>query len=350
VPASGFARDPSIDKKRLLSVCEFVFRAQGKVSDMTVPQPHILRIAIEPKTRVDEKKIGRALAKLAQEDPTLRVLTDTDSGQIIISGTGELHLEDILDRLAREYNVEANVSKPQVIYHETIRANSEAEGKYIRQTGGWSNYGHVKIRVAPNQPGKGYEFSNDIMGGAVPIEYVKAIDQGIQESMLGGVLAGYGMVDIKVSLCGGSCREVDSNEMAFKIAGSIAFKEAARKAKPVVLEPVMAVEVTTPVEFFRAIIVDLNSRRGRIEGIEVVDGVHVIKATVPLRTMIGYATAMRRLTQGYANVSMVFKQYQDRPNREDPDDDGTDAGAAIPRTPRSGNPRVANKSRIELDL
>ncbi len=226
---------------------------------------------------------------------------------------GELHLEIIVDRMMREYKVEANVGKPQVNYRETIRRNAEAEGKYIRQTGGSGNYGHAKIRVSPNEPGKGYEFSNDIKGGVIPKEYIKPIDQGIQEAMAGGVLAGYEMVDIKVSLYDGSYHDVDSNEMAFKIAGSMAFKEAARKAKPVLLEPVMAVEVTVPEEYMGTIIGDLNSRRGRIEGMEMVGGVQAIKATVPLSNMFGYATAMRGSTQGRANFSMEFKQYEEAP-------------------------------------
>jgi len=253
------------------------------------------------------------LAKLAQEDPTFKVRTDITNGQTIISGRGELHLEIIVDRMMREYKVEANVGKPQVNYRETIRAKAEAEGKYIRQTGGSGNYGHAKIRIEPNEPGKGYEFSNDTKGGTIPKEYIKPIDQGIQEALLGGILAGYEMVDIKVSLYDGSYHDVDSNEMAFKIAGSMAFKEAARKAKPVLLEPVMSVEVTVPEEYMGTIIGDLNSRRGRIEGMEMVGGVQAIKATVPLSTMFGYATAMRGSTQGRANFSMEFKQYEEAP-------------------------------------
>jgi elongation factor G len=276
------------------------------------PAP-VIELAVEPKTKADQEKMGMALAKLAQEDPTFRVHTDPDSGQTIIAGMGELHLEIIVDRMMREYKVEANVGKPQVAYRETIRGNSEAEGKYIRQTGGSGNYGHAKIRISPNEPGKGYEFSNDIKGGVIPKEYIKPIDQGIQDAMTRGVLAGYEMVDIKVSLYDGSYHDVDSNEMAFKIAGSMAFKEAARKAKPVLLEPVMDVEVTVPEEFMGTIIGDLNSRRGRIEGMEMVGGTQAIKATVPLSTMFGYATHMRSSTQGRANYSMQFKQYEEAP-------------------------------------
>ncbi|MDE1156658.1 MAG: elongation factor G [Acidobacteriaceae bacterium] len=276
------------------------------------PDP-VIEVAVEPKTKADQEKMGIALSKLAQEDPTFKVRTDATSGQTIIAGMGELHLEIIVDRMMREYKVEANVGKPQVNYRETIRGNAEAEGKYIRQTGGSGNYGHAKIRLEPNETGKGYEFINDIKGGVIPREYIKPIDQGIQEALAGGVLAGYEMVDVKVTLFDGSYHDVDSNEMAFKIAGSMAFKEAARKAKPVLLEPVMAVEVTTPEEYMGTIIGDLNSRRGRIEGMEMVGGVQAIKATVPLSNMFGYATAMRGSTQGRANFSMEFKQYEEAP-------------------------------------
>ncbi len=276
------------------------------------PEP-VIEVAVEPKTKADQEKMGMALAKLAQEDPTFRVRTDQTNGQTIISGMGELHLEIIVDRMMREHKVEANVGKPQVNYRETIRTNSEAEGKYIRQSGGSGNYGHAKIRIEPNETGKGYEFTNDTKGGAIPKEYVKPIDQGIQEAMQGGVLAGYEMVDIKVSLYDGSYHDVDSNEMAFKIAGSMAFKEAARKAKPVLLEPVMAVEVTVPEDYMGTVIGDLNSRRGRIEGMEMVGGVQAIKATVPLSTMFGYATNLRGSTQGRGNFSMQFAQYEEAP-------------------------------------
>ena len=276
------------------------------------PNP-VIEVAVEPKTKADQEKMGMALAKLAQEDPTFRVRTDQTNGQTIISGMGELHLEIIVDRMMREHKVEANVGKPQVNYRETIRNNAEAEGKYIRQSGGSGNYGHAKIRISPNETGKGYEFTNDTKGGSIPKEYVKPIDQGIQEAMAGGVLAGYEMVDIKVSLYDGSYHDVDSNEMAFKIAGSMAFKEAARKAKPVLLEPVMAVEVTVPEDYMGTVIGDLNSRRGRIEGMEMVGGVQAIKATVPLSTMFGYATNLRGSTQGRGNFSMEFKQYEETP-------------------------------------
>jgi elongation factor G len=276
----------------------------------------VISVAVEPKTKADQEKMGMALSKLAQEDPTFKVHTDPDSGQTIISGMGELHLEIIIDRMMREYKVEANVGKPQVAYRETIRRNSEAEGKYIRQTGGRGQYGHVKIRLEPQPAGKGYEFVNEIVGGVVPKEYIKPVDQGIQEAMEGGVLASYPVVDVKVSLYDGSYHEVDSNEMAFKIAGSMAFKEAARRASPVLLEPVMAVEVVTPEDFAGAIMGDLSSRRGRIEGMEHRAGSQVIKAIVPLAEMFGYATHMRSNTQGRAEYSMHFARYEEVPRSE----------------------------------
>ncbi|HLX77050.1 MAG TPA: elongation factor G [Terriglobales bacterium] len=276
------------------------------------PAP-VISVAVEPKTKADQEKMGIALARLAQEDPTFKVNTDPDSGQTIISGMGELHLEIIIDRMMREYKVEANVGKPQVAYRETIRKPSQAEGKFIRQTGGRGQYGHVKIKLEPQEPGKGYEFVNDIVGGSVPKEYIKPVDQGIKEAMEGGVLAGYEMVDVKATLYDGSYHDVDSSEMAFKIAGSMAFKEAARKASPVLLEPVMSVEVVVPDEFMGDIIGDLNSRRGRVEAVEHRAGSQVIKAFVPLSEMFGYATDMRSRTQGRATFSMHFSRYEQAP-------------------------------------
>ncbi len=273
----------------------------------------VISVAVEPKTKADQEKMGMALGKLAQEDPTFKVHTDPDSGQTIISGMGELHLEIIFDRMMREYKVEANVGKPQVAYRETIRKHSEAEGKYIRQTGGRGQYGHAKIYLDPQPPGTGYEFVNEIVGGSVPKEFIKPIDQGIQEALEGGVLAGYPMVDVKATLFDGSYHDVDSNEMAFKIAGSMAFKEAARKASPVLLEPVMAVEVVTPEDYAGVIMGDLSSRRGRIEGMEHRAGSQVIKAIVPLAEMFGYATHMRSSTQGRAEYSMHFARYEEAP-------------------------------------
>ncbi|MGC9293517.1 MAG: elongation factor G [Acidobacteriaceae bacterium] len=281
------------------------------LESITFPDP-VISVAVEPKTKGDQEKMGMALAKLAQEDPTFKVRTDIDSGQTIISGMGELHLEIIVDRMKREYKVEANVGTPQVAYRETIRKHSEAEGKYIRQTGGSGNYGHCKIKAEPN-PGKGYEFVNDIKGGVIPKEFIKPIDQGIREALEGGILAGFPMVDVKVSLYDGSYHDVDSNEMAFKIAGSLAIKEAARKASPVLLEPVMAVEVVVPEEFMGTIIGDLNSRRGRIEGMEHRAGSQVIRASVPLKEMFNYATNMRSSTQGRATYSMHFARYEEAP-------------------------------------
>jgi elongation factor G len=273
----------------------------------------VISVAVEPKTKADQEKMGMALSKLAQEDPTFKVHTDPDSGQTIISGMGELHLEIIVDRMMREYKVEANVGKPQVAYRETIRRHSEAEGKYIRQTGGKGQYGHAKIYLDPQPPGLGYEFVNDVKGGSVPKEFIKPIDQGIREALEGGILAGYPMVDVKATLYDGSYHDVDSNEMAFKIAGSMAFKEAARKASPVLLEPVMAVEVVTPEDYAGAIMGDLSSRRGRIEGMEHRAGSQVIKAIVPLAEMFGYATHMRSSTQGRAEYSMHFARYEEAP-------------------------------------
>jgi elongation factor G len=273
----------------------------------------VISVAVEPKTKGDQEKMGVALHRLAQEDPTFKVATDPDSGQTIISGMGELHLEIIVDRMKREYKVEANVGKPQVAYRETIRRHAEAEGKYIRQTGGSGQYGHVKLRVEPNEKGKGFEFVNEIVGGSVPKEYIKPVEQGIREALEGGVLAGYELVDVKATLYDGSYHEVDSNEMAFKIAASMGFKEAARKASPVLLEPIMSVEVVVPEEFMGVIIGDLNSRRGRIEGVEHRAGSQVIKALVPLAEMFGYATNMRSSTQGRATFSMHFAHYDEAP-------------------------------------
>jgi elongation factor G len=279
---------------------------------ITFPEP-VIHVAVEPKTKADQEKMGIALSRLADEDPTFKVHTDEDSGQTIISGMGELHLEILVDRMKREHKVEANVGEPKVAFRETIRKHAEAEGKYIRQTGGSGNYGHCKLRVEPNTPGAGYEFVNDIKGGVVPKEYIKPIDQGIQGAMELGILAGFQMVDIKVTLFDGSYHEVDSNEMAFKFAGSVAFKEAARKASPVLLEPVMAVEVTVPEEFMGVIIGDINSRRGRIEGMEHAAGSQVIKAIVPLKEMFGYVNEIRSSTQGRASYSMQFARYEEAP-------------------------------------
>jgi elongation factor G len=276
------------------------------------PEP-VISVAVEPKTKGDQEKMGMALSKLAQEDPTFKVHTDPESGQTIISGMGELHLEIIVDRMMREHKVEANVGKPQVAYRETVRKPAEAEGKFIRQTGGRGQYGHVKIRIEPNEPGKGFEFINEIVGGVVPKEYIKPVQQGIVEAMEGGVLAGYPVVDVKAALYDGSYHEVDSSEMAFKIAGSMAFKEAARRGTPVLLEPVMSVEVVAPEDFAGTVMGDLSSRRGRIEGMEHRAGSQVIKAIVPLAEMFGYVNDLRSSTQGRANYTMHFARYEEAP-------------------------------------
>jgi elongation factor G len=279
---------------------------------ITFPET-VISVAIEPKTKADQEKMGVALSRLADEDPTFKVRTDEESGQTIISGMGELHLEILVDRMKREHKVEANVGEPKVAFRETIRKSAEAEGKYIKQTGGSGNYGHCKLRIEPNTPGAGYEFINAIKSGSVPKEYIKPIDQGVQGAIELGILAGYPLVDIKVTLYDGSYHEVDSNEMAFKFAGSIAFKEAARKASPVLLEPVMAVEVTVPEEHMGTIIGDINSRRGRIEGMEHVGGSQLIKAIVPLKEMFGYVNDIRSSTQGRASYSMQFARYEEAP-------------------------------------
>jgi elongation factor G len=282
------------------------------LSAIDFPEP-VISVAIEPKTKADQEKMGMALARLSDEDPTFKVRTDHESGQTIISGMGELHLEILVDRMKREHKVEANVGEPRVAFRETIRKTAEAEGKYIRQTGGSGNYGHVKIRLEPNEPGAGFEFVDAIRGGVVPKEYIKPTEQGIREALTGGILAGYEMVDFKAVLYDGSYHDVDSNEMAFKIAGSMAFKEAARKASPVLLEPMMAVEVTVPEEHMGTIIGDINSRRGRIEGMEHLGGSQVVKAMVPLKEMFGYVNDIRSSTQGRASYSMQFARYEEAP-------------------------------------
>ena len=279
---------------------------------MEFPEP-VISIAVEPKTKSDQEKMGLALNKLAQEDPSFRVRTDEESGQTIISGMGELHLEIIVDRMKREFKVEANIGAPQVAYRETIRKAVEQEGKFVRQSGGRGQYGHVWLKLEPQEAGKGYEFVNGIVGGVVPKEYIPAVDKGIQEQMKNGVIAGFPVVDVKVTLFDGSYHDVDSNEMAFKIAGSMGFKEGAIKAGAVLLEPIMAVEVETPEEYMGDVMGDLNRRRGMILGMEDNAGVKVLRAEVPLSEMFGYATSLRSQTQGRATYSMEFKKYQDAP-------------------------------------
>jgi elongation factor G len=282
------------------------------LESMTFPEP-VIAVAIEPKTRADEEKLGVSLSRLALEDPTFRVTSDEETAQTLIHGMGELHLEIIVDRLLREFKVEANVGKPQVAYRETIRKMAEAQGRYVRQTGGRGQYGDVYLEVEPNETGKGFEFENKIVGGTIPREYIPAVEKGIREALDTGVLAGYPIVDIKVRLTDGSYHDVDSSEMAFKIAASMGFKEACRRAKPVLLEPVMDVEVVTPEEYMGAIVGDLNSRRGRIVSMEARGSSQVIRATVPLGQMFGYATEMRSMTQGRATYTMQFSRYEEVP-------------------------------------
>jgi elongation factor G len=280
---------------------------------MEFPEP-VISVAVEPRTKVDQEKMGLALQRLAKEDPSFRVHTDSESGQTIISGMGELHLEIIVDRMKREFKVEANVGKPQVAYRETIRGSVESEGKFVRQSGGRGQYGHVWLKIEPLPQGKGYEFVNAIVGGAVPREFIPAVDKGIQEAVQTGVIAGYPIVDVKVTAFDGSYHDVDSNEMAFKIAGSMGFKEGFRKAKPVLLEPIMKVEVVTPEDYYGDIVGDLNRRRGQIIGMEDSPSGKVVTAEVPLAEMFQYSTAMRSMSQGRANYTMEFAKYMEVPN------------------------------------
>ncbi len=280
---------------------------------MEFPEP-VIAVAVEPKTKTDQEKMGIALSKLAQEDPSFRVRTDEESGQTIISGMGELHLDIIVDRMKREFKVEANVGKPQVAYRETIRKAVEAEGKFVRQSGGRGQYGHVKIKLEPNEEGGGFEFIDEIVGGVVPREYIGAVSKGIEEQMNNGVLAGFPMVDCKATLFDGSYHEVDSNEMAFKIAGSMAFKNAALSASPVLLEPIMKVEAVTPEEYMGDVMGDLNRRRGLVQGMEDAPSGKVIRANVPLSEMFGYATDLRSMSQGRATYSMEFLHYAEAPS------------------------------------
>jgi len=280
---------------------------------MEFPEP-VISVAVEPKTKSDQEKMGLALQRLAKEDPSFRVSTDQESGQTIISGMGELHLEILVDRMKREFKVEANVGKPQVAYRETIRGKVEQEGKFVRQSGGRGQYGHVWLKIEPQEEGKGYEFVNGIVGGVVPREYVPAVDKGVKEALEGGVIAGYPVVDVKVTIFDGSYHDVDSNEMAFKIAGSMAVKEGVRKAKPVLLEPIMKVEVVTPEDYSGDVIGDLNRRRGQIQGMEDGPSGKVVTAEVPLAEMFGYATSVRSMSQGRATFTMEFAKYLEVPN------------------------------------
>jgi len=279
---------------------------------MEFPDP-VISVAVEPKTKADQEKMGVALGKLAQEDPSFRVYTDEESGQIIISGMGELHLEIIVDRMKREFNVEANVGAPQVAYRETIRKTVEQEGKFIRQSGGRGQYGHVWLRIEPQEIGAGYEFVNDIVGGVVPKEFIPAVDKGIQEQMKSGILIGYPVLDVKVSLFDGSYHDVDSNEIAFKIAGSMCFRDGARKADPVLLEPIMKVEIVTPEDYMGDVVGDINRRRGIIQGMGDTPTGKTLSCEVPLAEMFGYATDLRSATQGRATYSMQFEKYNEAP-------------------------------------
>ncbi|MDH4230343.1 MAG: elongation factor G [Nitrospirota bacterium] len=279
---------------------------------MIFPQP-VISVAIEPKTKDDHQKMGVALGKLLQEDPSMRVATDEETGEVILSGMGELHLEILVDRMKREFKVEANVGKPQVAYRETITKQVEVEGKFVRQSGGRGQYGHVWLRLEPLEPGSGFEFVNDTVGGTVPREYIPAVQKGIEEAMLNGVLAGYPVVDMKAAIFDGSYHDVDSSEMAFKVAGSMAFKEGAAKAGPQILEPIMSIEVIVPEEYMGDVIGDLNSRRGRIQGMEARAGAQVVSAKVPLAQMFGYATQLRSMSQGRATFTMIFSHYEPVP-------------------------------------
>jgi len=279
---------------------------------MVFPEP-VIQIAIEPKTKADQEKLSEALAKLSEEDPTFKVKTDEETGQTLISGMGELHLEILVDRMKREFRVEANVGKPQVAYRETITETVQAEGKFVKQSGGRGKYGHVWLEVGPNEPGKGFEFENAIVGGVVPKEYIAPVSRGVEEAMKNGVVAGYHIVDVKVKLYDGSYHDVDSDEISFKVAGSMAFRAAAKKAKPILLEPLMSIEVTTPEEYMGDVMGDLSSRRGKVEGFDARRDAQIIKAKAPLSEMFGYSTVLRSMTQGRAIYSMQFSHYAEVP-------------------------------------
>jgi elongation factor G len=283
-----------------------------KLENIDFPEP-VIKVAIEPKTKIDQQKMGVALSRLAEEDPTFQVATNEDSGQTEISGMGELHLEILVDRMMREYKVEANVGRPQVSYRETIRGTAtKVEGRFVRQTGGSGQFGIVYIDVEPN-PGEGFDFVNKIKGGSIPTEFIPAVEKGVEEALANGPRAGYPLVDVKVTLTDGKYHDTDSSEIAFKVAGSLALKEAAQRAKPVLLEPVFAVEVVTPEEFMGDVIGDLNRRRGQVSGMEQRGNAQVISATVPLSEMFGYATDVRSNTQGRATYTMQFERYEEVP-------------------------------------
>jgi elongation factor G len=279
---------------------------------MVFPEP-VIHVAVEPKTKADQEKMGIALGRLAQEDPSFRVRTDEESGQTIMSGMGELHLEILVDRMRREFGVEANVGAPQVAYREAIKKEVEQEGKHAKQSGGKGQYGHVWIKMGPNEPGKGFEFIDAIKGGTVPREFIPAVEKGLKEALTNGVLAGFPVVDVKVTLFDGSYHDVDSSELAFKLAAILAFKDGMRKANPILLEPMMAVEVETPEDYMGDVMGDLNRRRGIIQGMDDAGGVKLVKAEVPLAEMFGYSTDLRSMSQGRATYSMEFKHYTEAP-------------------------------------
>lgn len=312
IPCGGLGAVVGLKKTKTGdTICDEKFEVSMEA--MTFPET-VISIAIEPKTKADQEKMGMALNRLAEEDPTFKIRSDEETGQTIISGMGELHLDVLVDRMKREFKVEANVGQPQVAYRETIKKPVDVEEKYAKQTGGRGQYGHVLMRMIPQEPGKGYEFVNDVVGGKIPREFIAPVDKGIQEAMTRGVLAGYPMVDIKVELYDGSYHDVDSSEMAFKIAGSQAFQKGAKMANPVLLEPIMKVEVTTPEEFMGDVMGNLNSKRGQIEEMTDRGMAKVIRAKVPLSEMFGYATDLRSMTQGRANYSMEFHHYSEVPN------------------------------------
>jgi elongation factor G len=300
-PKQSFTGDTICDPENLIVL-----------ENIRFPEP-VIQLAIEPKTKSDQDKLAVAMQRLSEEDPTFRIHTDQETGQTIIAGMGELHLEVLVDRMRREYKVEANQGKPQVSYRETMTQTADVDSKFVRQTGGKGQYGHVKLRVEPQEPGKGFEFVNGVIGGSVPREYIGPVEQGVKEAMASGVIAGYPVVDLKVTIYDGSYHEVDSSEMAFKIAASMGLKDAVRKGRPVLLEPIMKVEVTTPEDFLGTVLGDLNSRRGNVEGMEARGNAQVVKAHVPLATMFGYTTDLRSATQGRATSSMEFAYYQQLP-------------------------------------
>ena len=282
------------------------------LENMEFPEP-VIDVAIEPKDKDAQEKMGIALSKLSEEDPTFKIYTNAETGQVVIAGMGELHLEIIVSRLKDEFNVDCTVGKPQVAYKETIRKEVEIEGKFVRQSGGRGQYGHVWLKLQPLEPGEGFKFENKIVGGVIPKEYIKPVEEGIKEAALSGVLAGYPVIDFKATLFDGSFHDVDSSEMAFKIAGSMAFKDGAKKANPVILEPIMRVEITVPEEYVGDVIGDMNSRRGRMEGVEAQTGIQIIKGFIPLSEMFGYATTLRSKTQGRGTYAMEPSHYEEVP-------------------------------------